>query len=401
MLQNIELKQALELIRQHASPIEETEYLPLFKAVGMILAEDIAAAHDQPPFDRSPLDGYAVRSQDIGIASRQNPVPLEIIDEICAGMCSQKTVVEGCAVRIMTGAPLPKGADCVIRQEATERYGCKVMVYESQKHYDNVCFQGEDYKKGQILLRKGERLDAVKLGILSGNGEGNVAVYRLPRVAVVTTGDEICRRGDALTPGKIYDTNCQMLSGRVMELGCEAYGCEVLGDDAGEVCSYINKIIGHVDCVITVGALSVGVKDIMHEVIDQLGAEKVFHRVRLKPGSPVSFAMLRDKPILSLSGNPFAALATFEVLARPMLASLRQDDSLRMVRATAVMAAEFRKKSKTRRFLRASFEEGKIYLKGGDSSGILSSMAGCNCLLDIPAGSEGLEPGETVELLLL
>ena len=167
------------------------------------------------------------------------------------------------------------------------------------------------------------------------------------------------------------------------------------------MCAYINKIIGHVDCVITVGALSVGIKDIMHEVIDQLGAEKVFKRVRLKPGSPISLAMLKDKPILSLSGNPFAALATFEVLARPMLASLRRDDSLRMVRMTGVMATEFKKKSKTRRFLRASFEEGRVYLKGGNSSGILSSMAGCNCLLDIPAGSEGLEPGETVELLLL
>ena len=220
MLQNIELKQALELILQHASPIEETEYLPLFKAVGMILAEDIAASHDQPPFDRSPLDGYAVRSQDIGIASRQNPISLEIIDEICAGMCSRKTVMEGCAVRIMTGAPLPRGADCVIRQEATERDGCRVIVYESQKRCDNVCFQGEDYKKGQVLLKEGERLDAVKLGILSGNGEGNVAVYRLPRVAVVTTGDEICRLEKSMTaivkcyPGGSWSSAARLMAAK-------------------------------------------------------------------------------------------------------------------------------------------------------------------------------------------
>lgn len=401
MLQNIQLDEALALIRSCVSPVTETEYLPLFKGTGMILAEDITAAHDQPPFDRSPLDGYAVRSEDIKDASGEHPKVLQIIDEICAGMYPEKPVERGQAVRIMTGAPIPQGADCVIRQEATEKEGQKVFIYESQKYHDNICFQGEDYKKGQLLLKKGEKLDAVKLGIISGNGQRGVTVYRRPKVAVVTTGDEICRTGETLAPGKIYDSNCQMLSGRVQELQCEPYGSEVFGDNTEAVCSYIKKIIDHVDCVITVGALSVGVKDIMHDVIDELKAEKIFKRVRLKPGSPVSLAMLKGKPVLSLSGNPFAALATFEVLARPLMAVLRQDEELCMIQSRAVMASSFHKKSKSRRFLRAYCEDGKIYLKRGNSSGILSSMAGCNCLLDIPEGNQGLEPGDEISVWLL
>lgn len=401
MQERIFLEEALELIRANVRPVEDTEYLPLYKAAGMILAEDIHAQQDQPPFDRSPLDGYAVRSCDLNEASGESPVQLEVIEEIHAGMWPQKKVEQGQAVRIMTGAPIPEGADCVVKQEDTEQKGNLILVYQSRKHHDNICFKGEDYKKGQLLMAKGEKLDAVKLGIISGNGLGNVTVFRSPKIAVVTTGDEICRRGETLTPGKIYDSNCQMLSGRVMELQCEPYGSEVFGDDIGAVSEYISKIIKHVDAVITVGALSVGVKDIMHDVIRQLSAEQIFKRVKLKPGSPVSLSMLDGKPILSLSGNPFAALATFEMLARPMMARLRRDDSLIMKKSHAVMASEFNKNSNIRRFLRAYEENGKVYLRRSNSSGVLSSMAGCNCIVDIPAGNKGMEPGDEIEIWLL
>lgn len=155
------------------------------------------------------------------------------------------------------------------------------------------------------------------------------------------------------------------------------------------------------DAVITVGALSVGVKDIMHDVIRKLSAEQIFKRVKLKPGSPVSLSMLKGKPILSLSGNPFAALATFEMLARPMMARLRRDDSLLMIKSQAVMASEFNKSSNIRRFLRAYVEDGKVYLRRSNSSGVLSSMAGCNCIVDIPAGNKGLNPGDEIEIWLL
>lgn len=401
MRERIFLEEALELICAKVSPVEETEYLPLFRAAGMILAEDIQARQDQPPFDRSPLDGYAVRSCDLEGASVQSPAKLTVIEEVHAGMWPQKRVERGQALRIMTGAPIPEGADCVVKQEDTEPVEGEILVYQSQRHHDNICFKGEDYQKNQQLMKKGEKLDAVKLGILSGNGLGSVTVFRRPKIAVVTTGDEICCRGETLTRGKIYDSNCQMLSGRVMELQCEPYGSEVFGDDTEAVSEYIHKIIKHVDAVITVGALSVGVKDIMHDVIRQLGAEQIFKRVKLKPGSPVSLSILGGKPILSLSGNPFAALATFELLARPLMARLRQDESLIMEKSRAVMASAFEKSSKVRRFLRAYEEDGKIYLKRSNSPGILSSMAGCNCIVDIPAGNKGLKPGEEVAIWLL
>ena len=379
-----------------------TEKLPLAGALGRRLAEEITAPMDQPPFDRSPLDGYALRSADMAGACREHPVSLTVADTLYAGDAPRVPVTPGRAVRVMTGAMLPPGCDCVLKQEDTDMGSPVVEIYASLRPGDNYVYRGEDYRAGTCLLPAGSRVDAAAVGVLSSAGITEVPVNRRPRVGVLSTGDEVVEPGVRPLPaGKIYGANLPLLLSRLRELGIENITGQLAGDDPRAVADAMARMLETCDLVITTGGVSVGDKDIFHQALPLLGAERVFWKLRLKPGSPAMFSRYGGKPILSLSGNPFAAFTTFELLARPLLAALSGEPGLLPERRGAILDTPFPKSSPIRRFVRGRYGDGHVSLPQGHSSGQLRSLAGCSCLVDIPADSGPLAAGETVEVLML
>lgn len=396
----ISVEEALALIARHTRPLppEERQGMDL---LGRTLARDVTAPMSQPPFDRSPLDGYALIAADTAGAGEDSPVRLEVVDIIYAGGWPQGPIQSGQCARIMTGAPIPQGADCVIRLEDTDQ-GNPVTIRQRMKHHENYCFAGEDYRAGETLLSAGTALDAAALGLLAGAGlwEMPLAVYPRPRVLLLSSGDELAGPGEPLRPGQIYDSNRPQLTARCRELGLTA-DAGSLPDDPQRAADALKRGAAQYDCVITTGGVSVGDKDIFHQALPLAGAEQIFYRVKLKPGTPMMFSLLAGTPLLSLSGNPFAAAATFELFARPLLARLAGCQDWKPVAFTAPLAVPFPKASGGRRFIRGRYEDGTVRLPEGHSSGQLRSSVGCNCLVDVPAGSPPLEAGTPVRVILL
>lgn len=400
MKHRIDLQEALLDITSRIAPLGE-QLIPLEQALGRTLARDIFAPHSQPPFPRSPLDGYALRAEDVQSASNDSPVSLQVTGCIYAGDSANIFLESGQAVRIMTGAMLPDGCNCVIRQEETIRQGDHVLLCRPLTPYENYVPAGSDFSAGALLFSSGAKLDAASLGILATAGCCEVPVHRLPSVGLLITGDEVVDPDvQPLPAGKIHGANGILLTARMQELGLSEIHLRHAADDSVQVAKAIAELSEQCDCVITTGGVSVGEKDMLHQALPLLGAQQVFWRLKLKPGSPAMFSLYHGKPILSLSGNPFAALATFELLGRPMLAAFCPTPGLALQRQTAVLANRFPKESKLQRFVRASLQGGRVTLPSDHSSGALFSLLGCNCLVEIPAGSPPLEAGTSVVVYL-
>lgn len=396
------LEQAQNLLLERVNMIKDAEKITLWDAGGRVLAKDIYAEHDQPPFPRSPLDGYAVRSADISTASKDQPVRLRVLEEVDAGHVGSKCVEPGTAVRIMTGAPIPDGADCIVGQEDTDYGEETVEVYEPIGSYENYCYAGEDYKAGTKILGEGLLLGAVEVGILASLGLESVSVYRSPKAAVITTGDEIILPGEELAGGKIYDSNLYTLVTRLCMWGMEVTAKERVGDDAAFAAERIREAAGNADLVITTGGVSVGKKDIMHEVVKILGCETIFWKIAVKPGMPTLCAQYQGKLLICLSGNPYGAAVNLELLVRPLLCKMSGRPDLKIRRVRAVTESTFPKMSRVTRYVRGYYENGKVRIPdGSNASGILSTMCGCNCLIEIPAGTSRLERGDTADIILL
>ena len=361
MMEGILLEEALKLILDRVHIITDTVNTKVSEAGGCILAEDVYSPLDNPPFPRSPVDGYAVRAVDIKEADQEHPAELKVAGCIYAGDNGQSCSLKpGEAYRIMTGAPFPAGADTAVKQEDTDFGEDRVKIYKSQKSYDNYCFQGEDYKKGRLLLKKGTRLTFAEQGILSGIGYTEISVFRKPAVRVFTTGDELCPPGRPLKPGKIYDSNGMMVSSRLRELGILPRSVLHQPDSEEELAEALQEAAKDADVILTTGGVSVGKKDILHGALKKLGAEKVFWRIRLQPGMPTILSVYQDTCILSLSGNPFGAMANLELLFRPMLAKMTGDETCLMEKRQGIMEGDFQKKSRVRRFVRAVYKDGNV-----------------------------------------
>lgn len=410
-MEGISVEQAMEQILQYTPVINETEEVELNKAGGRILAQDMVAEFNNPPFDRSPVDGYACKAEDLAGASSEHPVKLKVMEEIDAGQYSERVMESGQAVRIMTGAAIPKGCDCCIFQEDTDYGEETVEIYREVKQWDNYCFAGEDFKKGTTLLKKGTHIGYVEAAVLAGMGAAKVPVYRRPKVVLLTTGDEVVEPGNPLPAGKIYNSNMTMLSARMMELGIEPFYMEAVKDNPQVMAEKIKEIAEQADMIITTGGVSVGKKDIMHESIRLIDAERIFWRVNMKPGMPTLFSVYENAsggkvPVISLSGNPFGVAVTIELLIRPALEKMMQNPAIGLKEVTGVMADDFVKGIKGRRFIRAYWKNGRFHLPNGlHSNGVLSSMAGCNCLIDTKTmedkESKSLKTGDKVSAVWL
>lgn len=401
MRTRIELEEARALMAESVRPLG-VEQVSRQEALGRTLAEDVTAPLDQPPFDRSPLDGYALRSADLTGTSSEHPVSLRVVETVYAGGVPSRVLGPGEAIRIMTGAMLPRGCDCVLQHERTDNGLEQVQIYAALSPHDNYCDRGEDYRTGEVLLPAGTVVDAAAVGVLASAGLSSVPVRRRPVVRVLSTGDEVVSPDlHPLPAGKIYGSNQELLTARLRELGVSDVRGLLIGDDPREVADAMAQLLGECDLLITTGGVSAGDKDIFHEALPLLGAERVFWKVNLKPGTPAMYSLWQGQPILSLSGNPFAAAATFELLARPLLAALTGESRFSLRSRTAVVEGSFPKASPGRRFLRGFYQEGRVSLTGKNDSGMLASLVGCNCLVDLPAGSPPVQEGQTVTVLLL
>lgn len=392
--------QALESALPYVPLIGEEE-VPLWDSLGRVLTRDIRATMQQPPFDRSPLDGYAVRGEDIRCAAPGCPAVLQVVDKLYAGAESLVPVEPGQAVRLMTGSMIPKGADCVVRQEDTDFGENQVQIYAAVQPGKNYCHCGEEYGLNDLLLTAGCKIDAAAIAVAAGAGFTLLPVRRRLRVAVVATGDEVRQPGQPLEPGKIYDSNTSYLVARLHQLGVQVTDILSVGDDLREIVTAFEKCASGVDMVLTTGGVSVGQKDLVEEAVTVFGGQVIFHGIAMKPGMPTLFAVKEGILFLGLSGNPFSAAVPFELLFRPILAKMTGDDSLSLKRGTAQADANFGKRSICQRFLRAYSQNGIVTMPREQSNGQMRSMVGCNCLIDIPAGTEKVCKGDTVDIIWL
>lgn len=375
--------------------------LPLFETLGCMTAEEIKAGMDQPPFPRSPYDGYALRAQDSLNASRDNPVRLFVNDKSYAGKPAEAVVAPGEAVRIMTGGVIPEGADCVIPQEQTDDGEILVRIYEALKPFDNYCRKGEDFLSGSSIIKSGIPVTAAVLGVAASAGCTGLSVFPKPRAAILSTGDELQAPGRPLGKGQIYDSNATLLAARLSELGIPVTENINICDDLSELTHVIEMADSTSDIIISTGGVSVGERDLVPAALRKLGAEMIFHGVAIKPGMPAVFAMLKGKPVLALSGNPFAGAVSFELLVRPALAILASDPRIEAYRLNAFLAEGFSRKRPLRRFQRGILKDQTVVIPGEQGNGQLRTMIGCNCIVELPAGTEPLPLGTRVNVYML
>ena len=401
-MQDISLERAIAALSEHIqSPENGIERVSLLSACGRILAEDIYAALDNPPFNRSPLDGYTFAAAATKGASTERPVVMEIVGEVCAGDYFSGNVPFGKALRIMTGAPIPEGCDAVVRQESVRAEGSKLYLDVPLRPFENYCYRGEDVKKGTLLASKGTKLNPACIAVLAGQGFRAIPVCRTPRILLASTGDELVTPGEERPKGKIYNSNLYLLASLLDEMRMTPKQMRNLPDDAALAAKLLREDAQGMDLILTTGGVSVGKKDIMHSVWKRMGASRIFWRILMKPGAPVLGYIFPDGRIgIALSGNPFAAFATFELLARPILQQMAGMREPKLLRKKAVLAAPFLKESPGRRFIRARYEDGYVVLPKQHASGALFSAVTCNAFIDIPAGSPKLESGREVEVVL-
>ena len=369
-----------------------------------VLAEDIYAPFDNPPFNKSPLDGYAVMAEDLAHASKGNPAVFKVIDKVYAGHVAKEKVTKGTAIRIMTGAPIPEGANCVVKQENTEREGDFVKIFESLKPYDNFCYKAEDFKEGTKLLEEGEALNSSKIMSLASLGFDKVKVYKKVKVGIITTGDEIQTPGTVLKPGKIFNSNGYFLYSRLIELGAEPIIFDLAKDDEEGIKNAMEEAYDKCDMLITTGGVSVGEKDLVKESAKNAGYEILFWKVNIKPGSPMFGAIKNGKLLIGLSGTPVAAATTFELTVRPVLSKMSNCSRINLKHVKAIVEDEFAKVSGKRRFLRVKLkqkQENRIYIEHAyQSPGQVHTMLNSNAILEVKPNT-ALKSGDLVEVILI
>jgi molybdopterin molybdotransferase len=391
--------EALDRVLARIAPLEPTE-VALLDALGAVLADDATADRDVPPFRNSAMDGYAVRGADV----KQSGVRLRVVGTVAAGSVPVRAVGAGEAMRIMTGAPMPDGADTVVRVEDTDNGAEAVTINAATPQGVAVRQAGEDLRRGQVVLAHGTVLRPAEIGVLASIGRTKVNVVRRPNVAVLSTGDELVDIADEPRPGQIRDSNRYSLAAAVRATGCAAFELGIARDTADDLRHALgNAAFG--DLVVTSGGVSVGDHDHVKPVVNAMG-QMDFWSIALRPGRPLAFGELRTKrgavPIFGLPGNPVSALLTFELFVRPALLKMAGRTKLRRPRVQARLLDRIDKPLGLRVFARGIYDAaaGTVRSTGPQGSGILRSMSLANALIDLPEPSSAAGPGDTVNVLL-
>jgi molybdopterin molybdotransferase len=396
--------EALQSILARVAPLPPRT-LPLAEALGLAAAVAIRSAEQVPPFTNSAMDGYAVRAGDLAGASPERPVRLRVLGDLAAGATPDQPVVAGTVWRIMTGAPLPEGADSVVPVEDTVRGADWVEVWKPLREGIHIRLAGEDIQAGLALVEAGRGLRPGDLGVLAAVGHSAVTVHPRARVAVLTTGDELVEASERPGPGQIRDANIHAICAQVAACGALPVPFARVRDDRAALAGVLREAMG-ADAILTTGGISVGDYDFVKAILEELGAERVFWKVAQKPGGPLGFWMLGDKPIFGIPGNPVAAMLMVEEYVRPALRRLMGFTKLHRPVAEARLDGGWTGKAGDHRttFLRvvARREDGQLQarLTGPQGSAILSSMLHANALAVVPAGMDRVEPGGMVLLHL-
>ena len=398
----LEVEQALETALRYCR-VTEPETCPIGDCADRILAEDMRAAVNSPPFRRSAMDGFAVRSEDLWGASERRPVVLTVRGCNDAGSPVIRHIGKGEAAQIMTGGVLPEEADAVVKQEIVELRGQDTAVFSAPSKPGD-CFSpiGEDLQEGEILAHAGETVDASAMAAGAAAGLSMLSVRKQVRSAVICTGDELTLPGKPLGEGKIYGSSHLYLTTRLRQCGCADAKAYFAGDDPSGIAKIIRRQIEKgAQLIVTTGGVSVGRKDYLPAVIDMIGGEILFHGIDIKPGMPSMLSKAGETLILSLSGNPYSCACIFELIGRPVIAAMLGKQCVRDKVLQIPSADSYNKRSQVRRILRGRFDGVCVHFSSRQRNGQMAAGIGCNCLIDIPAGNEGIREGDNVRVILL
>ncbi|GGW29114.1 molybdopterin molybdenumtransferase MoeA [Streptomyces lucensis JCM 4490] len=419
----------LEDILSTVRPLEPIE-LQLLDAQGCVLVDDVTVPVSLPPFDNSSMDGYAVRVADVAGAGEEFPAVLEVVGDVAAGAADPVRVGPGQAARIMTGAPLPPGAEAVVpvewtdgglgegpvsgmraRSLAPEGAEGQVRVHRPAETGAHVRARGSDVRAGALALEAGTILGPPQIALLAAIGRGRVRVRPRPRVVVLSTGSELVQPGEELTTGQIYDSNSFALTAAAREAGAIAYRVGAVADDADILRTTIEDQLVRADLLVTTGGVSVGAYDVVKEALSDVGDEDVagagvdFRKLAMQPGKPQGFGSIGPDhtPLLALPGNPVSSYVSFELFVRPAIRALMGLPDVHRPRVRAVLKSDeaLRSPKGRRQFLRGSCTEGEVSPVGGAGSHLIAALAHADALIVVPEDVESVEPGTEVEVVLL
>ncbi len=378
--------------------------LRLDEASGAVLAEDVTAAWALPPFDNSAMDGYAVLAADVAAATPERPVRLPVRGEVPAGDTRPHHLEPGTCLRIMTGAPLPSGADAVVPVELTDGGSAHVTISHAPEPGNSVRRAGGDAAAGDVLLTAGTRVGPVQLALLAASGRGTVTARPSPRITVMSTGDELIEPGQPVQPGQIWESNSRMLAAAAHQAGYLARRHAVVPDEKAAVLAAIEETLADTDLLVTTGGVSMGGEhDIVKAALSDLGTV-AFRKIAMQPGMPQGFGMVgpASTPIFTLPGNPVSAYVSFQLFVRPAASALQDFGPERLAAISAELAAPVRSPAGRRSYLRGVLDAaGTVAAVSGQSSHQLASLARANALIIVPEPATELPAGATVEVLVL
>ena len=400
----LSVEKALETVLSNISVENQSEITDIFNCFGRTLFDDIKAEFNVPPKDNSAMDGYAILTDDIESADINSPVTLRIIDEIQAGYVFQgKKLQSGNAIRIMTGAPIPDGADSVIQFEDTEELGDRVKIFRKTIKHENIRFAGEDIKKGNIILKKGDRIDSAEIGLISSMNMKDIQVFKKPKVAIISTGDELTEPGSK-DPGQIINSNAYVLYSEVKKYGGDPFYAGIVRDIYDDVKNKFLSIMDN-DIIISSGGVSMGRYDFIPDVLKEIGIDIKIHKVLMKPGKPIIFGTSGEKIFFGLPGNPVSVMVSFMQFVRPAILKMGGNNKIVKPLLKAKIKEDIIKKAGRKHFIRGIFtiENGNLFVSttGPQGSGILHSMSSANCLIIIPEEIETVKCGDSVDIQLI
>lgn len=406
--QPIPVQEAIQKVHQYEKHGEQ-EWVPLRISLERFIAEDILADHDVPAFDRSPYDGFALRAEDTIEASSEHPIEFEVIDHIGAGVVSAKTIGPFQAIRIMTGAKIPDGANVVIMLELTKSYEKEGKLYMSLKRPlkkgDNISRQGEEVLEGNVMLKKGTKVTPGVTALLATFGYAVVPVVKKPVIGIISTGTELLQVSDAMVDGKIRNSNLSMVYAQTLKAGGEPLDLGGVSDDFDKSFHAVKAALSKVDYLITTGGVSVGDFDFLPAIYEKLGAQVLFNKVAMRPGSVTTVAAMPNGQLLfGLSGNPAACFVGFELFVKPMIYKWSLKKQPFPDFAEAKLTHDFPKANPFTRFVRAALQftgsQLSVTPTGLDKSSAVTSIAEANCFIVLPGGTRGFKAGDQVHVLL-
>jgi molybdopterin molybdotransferase len=381
--------------------------IPLDDALGSVLAEDVVSPLDIPAWANSAMDGYAARAEDVAGAAKERPVRLRVVDHIPAGSFPTRSIAAGECARIFTGAPVPQGVDSVVRQEDTDGGAEVVTIVDDRDARTNIRAAGEDIRKGTTVLREGTQLEAAQLGVLASMAVAHPLVYRRPRVALLASGDEIAdvdQPEEILSGRKVASSNTHTMVAMVRRAGGEPDYLGIARDTPESLREHLAKALD-CDLLVTTAGVSVGEHDFVRSVLEEMGAQQRFWRLRLRPGAPVGFGFVGPTPWIGLPGNPVSTMVTFELLVRPAIRRMSGHALPFRIAVPVRLTEPVSLKPRLQHLLRAIVSQGpsglEARLTGPQGSGILTSMATANALLVIPEGQLETPAGATVSAIRL